>query len=176
MNDPQFFGYGSLVNTATHVYANPVAAQLNGWRRNWCDIDAHPTALLSVEPADGHILGLCAQVPGGDWAALDARESGYGRVDTTALIAQQPVAGIATYQVAPHTHRGFDKPILLSYLDVVIQGFLQIYGHAGAAHFFASTAGWNRPVLDDRAAPRYPRAQQLTAVERREVDAGLAKI
>ena len=33
-------------------------------------------------------------------------------------------------------------PILLSYLDVVVQGYLAEFGEAGVARFFASTDGW----------------------------------
>ena len=38
----------------------------------------------------------------------------------------------------------------------------------------ATTDGWHVPVLDDRAAPRYPRAQTLTDRERILVDDALA--
>jgi len=67
-------------------------------------------------------------------------------------------------------------PVLLSYLDVVVQGYLQVFGRDGADHFFATTDGWDAPVLNDRAAPRYPRHQQLTREEIEIVDAHLAAL
>jgi hypothetical protein len=66
-------------------------------------------------------------------------------------------------------------PILLSYVDAVVQGYLATYGEAGAERFFATTEGWDAPVLNDRATPRYPRAQTLTVLERDFVNAHLAR-
>jgi hypothetical protein len=48
-------------------------------------------------------------------------------------------------------------PVLLSYLDVVVQGYLQEFDEAGVAHFFDTTDGWDAPLLDDRTHPHYPR-------------------
>ena len=45
-----------------------------------------------------------------------------------------------------------------------------------AAAFFDTTDGWDTPVLDDRAAPLYPRAQTLTRQERGLTDALLAQV
>jgi hypothetical protein len=67
-------------------------------------------------------------------------------------------------------------PILLSYIDVVVQGFLCEFGPQGAEDFFATTTGWNAPILNDRSAPQYPRAQRLTAQETAVVDAGLSNL
>ena len=69
-----------------------------------------------------------------------------------------------------HSARRRAHPILLSYLDVVIQGYLRHFGPDGVARFVATTEGWNAPVLNDRAAPLYPRAQRLTAAETGLVD------
>lgn len=172
----RFFGYGSLVNRATHDYPGARAATLPGWRRVWVHTAARPVAFLSAEPSPGTaIAGLVADVPGGDWAALDAREFAYARHPVTA----ETVSGTLTvqvYAVPQGQSPTADHPILLSYLDAVVQGFLREYGAEGAAGFFATTAGWQAPVLDDRAAPRYPRAQSLTASERATVDDGLARV
>jgi len=59
---------------------------------------------------------------------------------------------------------------LLSYLDVVVQGYEQVFGEAGVAAFFASTDGWDAPILNDRDAPQYPRHQPLATVQRDLVD------
>jgi len=65
---------------------------------------------------------------------------------------------------------------LLSYLDVVVQGFVHEFGTAGAKAFFETTDGWDTPVLDDRAAPIYPRAQTLSAEEQALTDRLLAQV
>ncbi len=64
----------------------------------------------------------------------------------------------------------------MSYLDVVIQGYLTEFGEEGAARFFETTSGWNAPLLNDRAAPLYPRAQSLTVDETAFIDQALARL
>ncbi|GGX42525.1 gamma-glutamylcyclotransferase [Tateyamaria omphalii] len=176
---PWFFGYGSLVNRATHDYPQAQHATLNGWRRVWVRTALRDVVFLSVRPAEGHsINGLIASVPGADWAALDLRESGYDRVDATHSVQHHAGASdIAVYQVPADSQReDGEHHILLSYLDVVVQGFHREFGEAGAEHFFATTDGWNTPVYDDRATPLYPRAQQLTKAERALTDRLLAQV
>lgn len=178
---PHFFGYGSLVNRATHDYAAAHPARITGWRRVWRHATVRPAAFLSVEPAPGvEIEGLIAAVPGGDWAALDAREAAYRRHAVTEHVrhAAPGTPEVAIYRLpdAGHAAPSARHPILLSYIDVVVQGFIAEYGVAGAERFAETTAGWEAPVLDDRAAPRYPRARRLTTVERAVVDGLLSAL
>ncbi|MEO0746108.1 MAG: gamma-glutamylcyclotransferase family protein [Pseudomonadota bacterium] len=174
---PSFFGYGSLVNRATHDYPAARPAQLHGWRRTWVRTDLRDVVFLSVRPDPGtSIDGLVAQVPDADWAALDLRETGYDRVaaDGQVSVTTGPVA---VYQVPEARQRqGGSHAILLSYLDVVVQGFLREFGQAGVEAFFATTDGWNTPVTDDRAAPQYPRAQPISRDERALTDRLLAQV
>jgi len=180
MIHPAFFGYGSLVNRATHDHDPAAPAELTGWRRVWRHTSARPVAYLSVEPAEGvTIAGLVAAVPGDDWAALDAREHAYDRVDLPAatLTAEAGWArSVSLYAVREAGLPSTRHPVLLSYVDVVVQGFLQEFGASGAAAFFDTTAGWDAPILDDRAEPRYPRHRRLTGSERDMVDEGLARV
>lgn len=179
--EPYFFGYGSLVNRATHDFGNPRRARIRGWSRAWRHTDLRPVAFLTAIPdPEAEIEGLIAHVPGGDWAALDAREYAYDRVPVTAAVTH-PLAGpveIAIYSVPEgrHTRPSSAYPILLSYLDVVLQGYLREFGPLGVARFFATTAGWDAPVLDDRAEPRYPRHQPLSGEERALVDRHLDEV
>ncbi|MEJ6403789.1 gamma-glutamylcyclotransferase family protein [Yoonia sp. 2307UL14-13] len=177
MSDPVFFGYGSLVNTATHAFSDPRPASLPGWRRVWRATNLREAAFLSVERHVGaQIHGLVAQVPGNDWTKLDQREAAYIRQDVTGSVLHNgPSSRTAIYQIADeHLAPTGDHPILLSYLDVVIQGYLRVYGHQGVEAFFDTTDGWHLPVKDDRAAPIYPRHQVLTAAEHALVDRYLA--
>lgn len=176
---PWFFGYGSLVNRATQDYPQAQTATLNGWRRVWVRTALRDVVFLSIHPAPGHrIDGLIAAVPGADWAALDLRETGYDRIDTTDHVDHSaPASTIAAYQVPPAQQRkGGDHRILLSYLDVVVQGYTREFGVAGAEAFFDTTDGWDMAVLDDRADPLYPRAQTLTQQERALTDRLLAQV
>lgn len=174
----RFFGYGSLVNAATHSYVDCRPATLIGWRRVWVHSVLRPVAYLSAERADTEIDGLAALVPDGDWQALDAREAAYDKHPVDAICQTTDATLAAQVYVVPPRHAAAPDqrhPILLSYLDVVIQGYMRVFGEAGAARFFETTAGWDSPVLDDRAAPRYPRHQALSDAERRFVDARLAQ-
>lgn len=178
MSDPFFFGYGSLVNLQTHDFLKARPARLRGWRRVWCHTNLRDVAFLSVRPdPTTEIDGLIAEVPSADWQALDDREWAYQRHDVGHLVTHdQGDLHIEVYAVSPENLEkpSLQHPILLSYIDVVVQGFLQTYGEAGAEHFFATTDGWDAPVLDDRAAPIYPRAQHLSVMETDFVTSHLA--
>ena len=52
--------------------------------------------------------------------------------------------------------------ILASYLGAVVQGFRTLHGDAGALRFFETTDGWEAPLIEDLAAPLYPRAVPLS--------------
>ena len=172
MTNPRFFGYGSLVNLATHDYPDPQPATLQGWRRVWRHAKARPVAFLSVEPHDTTLHGITAAVPNDDWAALDLREHAYTRRDVSGQFATQT----AVYEADPaHTQDpSIGHPILLSYLDVVIAGYDALMPD-GAAHFFDTTTGWG-PVIDDRADPIYPRAQPLDGAIKAVVDGALTAL
>ncbi|MCB1333799.1 MAG: gamma-glutamylcyclotransferase [Roseivivax sp.] len=176
-----FFGYGSLVNRHTHRYDAAHAASVRGWRRAWrYTPDRQVAYLTAVRDADCRIDGLVAHVPGGNWAALDLREHAYERLNVTADVTHpgDPLAEVAIYAIAPERLHlpDADHPVLLSYVDVVVQGYLHVYGAAGAERFFDTTTGWNAPIRDDRANPQYPRAQRLSDAERAVVDAALARL
>lgn len=175
MAEPYFFGYGSLVNRATHDFPVPQRARLKGWRRAWRHTDLRPVAFLTAIPDPAaEIDGLIAHVPHDDWDALDQREWAYDRIAVTDRVAHplRHDIDIAVYAVpeARHTAPTDTYPILLSYLDVVIQGYLREFGEAGVARFLATTEGWEAPILNDRAEPRYPRHQPLRSDETALVD------
>ena len=171
---PYFFGYGSLVNRSTHAYPDSRPAQLTGWRRAWVRTDGRDVVFLSVVRDDACTIdGLIAAVPGADWAALDAREHGYARLSSGGSVTHDliPSPDVAHYAVPPEHHqRDGDHVILLSYLDVVVQGFARVFGTVGVARFFETTQGWTTPVLDDRTSPQYPRHQSLSTDETALVD------
>lgn len=181
MTHAYFFGYGSLVNRDTHDFEGAHPAQLKGWRRVWRHTQLREVAYLTVIPdADSEIDGLIAEVPHDDWAALDHRERAYDRVSAAHQINHPlPHAPqIAVYAI-PHGKHGDPSttgPVLLSYIDVVVQGYLREFGEDGAVRFFETTGGWDAPVLDDRADPVYPRHRRLSTSERDLVDESLSAL
>lgn len=172
---PHFFGYGSLVNRHTHSFTPTHTARIKGWRRVWHRAPIRPAAFLSVVPdSSSEIDGLIAPVPNDDWAALDQREAAYDRIEVTDAVGHgaEDVRDISIYAIpagasAPPDE---DHPILLSYVDAVLQGYLHQYGEEGARRFVTTTEGWENAVMNDRAAPIYPRAQELSIEEQSCVD------
>lgn len=182
MERAYFFGYGSLVNRSTHSFGEAQTASARGWRRAWRSTALRPVSFLTAVPdATCKIDGLIAHVPNDDWAALDAREHAYARVgaehQVTHSLGASP-SSIAIYAIEDghHFDPSLENPILLSYLDVVVQGYLGEFGEAGAQRFFETTTGWDAPILNDRAAPLYPRAQVLSADETGVVDDALKRL
>lgn len=170
MTNACFFGYGSLVNRATHDYQECRPAILTGWRRMWRHTTLRPAAYLTSVLAEGaQIEGLVAPVPGGDWAALDVREHAYDRTNISHQLrdAHTHAAEVHVYSIPEGRHGAptEDHPILLSYLDVVVQGYLREFGEAGVARFFDTTDGWQAPVRDDRKDPIYSRHRVLSRDE-----------
>ena len=179
MTHAYFFGYGSLVNRDTHGFAGAHPARLKGWRRVWRHTMLRPVAYLTVIPdPDAEIDGLIAEVPDDGWAALDERERAYDRVaaahQVSHALPHSPEIAVYAIPDGRHGAPGEAGPVLLSYVDVVVQGYLREFGEAGVARFFDTTEGWEAPVLDDRAAPAYPRHRILSADERALVDDHLA--
>lgn len=176
-----FFGYGSLVNRASHNFAGAVPAQLTGWRRIWRHTDLRPVAYLTVVPdAHAEIDGLIAPVPDADWPALDAREAAYIRAPAAHQVRHplphSPEIAVYTIPEGMHAAPSRAHPILLSYLDVVVQGYFREFGAAGVQRFFDTTHGWDAPLLDDRSSPHYPRHQSLTDEERELTDGHLDRL
>ena len=180
MSDPFFFGYGSLVNRATHAHAEAYPAVAHGWRRAWRRTPLRPVAFLTAVRCEASAIeGLLAAVPGADWAALDEREAAYARVPLAKVThaLDRPLEA-AIYAIPEERHEAPTpaSPILLSYLDVVVQGHLREFGETGVSRFAETTGGWDAPVLNDRAAPRYPRSLTLDASETAVVDRLLARL
>jgi gamma-glutamyl AIG2-like cyclotransferase len=181
MTHPYFFGYGSLVNTRTHDFGDPRPARLSGWRRAWRHTDLRPVAFLTAIPAPGNSIdGMIAQVPHDDWAALDAREWAYDRLSASHQVLHdlhhRPEVSVYAVPEARHTAGSNSHPILLTYIDVVFQGYLRAFGAEGIQRFIDTTDGWDTPIQDDRAEPRYPRHQQLKPEETALVDRHLAAL
>ncbi len=174
------FGYGSLVNRSTHDYAHAHAARITGWRRVWRHVEGRSVAFLTVTRSDGdEIDGLIAGVEETAWPELDLRERSYLREEARNVAHPlPPETEIRIYHAPVELHRPADAhhPILLSYLDVVVQGFVREFGELGVHRFFETTDGWDAPILNDRADPRYSRHQTLTEDERAMTDDALSRL
>lgn len=178
-----YFGYGSLVNRETlrtHIVgARP--ARVSGWRREWqprpdaglaADRAVH-ASLLTVRPApESEIDGLLVFDHVDNLAAVDLRENDYQRrhvpLETLTVIGDGVPDGcpVYIYEADPPEESPEDCPILQSYLDAVLKGFLREHGLEGLQHFIRGTAHFDTPILGDRDWPIYPRAVSLSAEDR----------
>jgi hypothetical protein len=200
-----YFGYGSLVNRATLATGVVAAfpARLNGWRRSWRPRpDMGPTpgvtlpdgltpALLSAHRAEGSaidgllVIDLAVNLP-----VIDAREFRYHRRDITLAeltfdaVLTEKVAGVRLdpakrlhiYEArTEHPETVGPSPILRSYLDAVMQGFLREFGKEGVHRFVAETDAFHLPIHEDRDRPLYPRAVTLSAAETGLFDLALGR-
>jgi hypothetical protein len=181
MIDPFFFGYGSLVNRRTHDFPEAQPASVKGWRRAWRRSPLRARCYLTAVPGpEDYIDGLIAAVPGADWVALDERERAYARHGVSEHVSHRAgrTLEVAIYAIPEGHHHvpGDDNPVLLSYVDTVVQGFLTEFGPDGVRHFFETTEGWHVPIVNDRAQPIYARAQVLSDEEREIVDEGISRL
>lgn len=177
------FGYGSLVNRQTlPADAQSVRVKVRGWRRAWrlsAGKAGRPRCTLTVIPDPVcSILGTVIAQPRHHEDAMHQREALYERQDLEGIAVDwlderpgdwpDPFIHVG---VAEH-HRSGDEshPVLLSYVDTVIAGFLHTFGESGPRHFVETTLDWHVPVLNDRSSPFYSRAARLNDEERALVD------
>lgn len=177
-----YFGYGSLVNRATlrTKFLAIRRAEVTGWRRFWLPRrDAREAAVLSVRREPSHVVqGVVVYDLADHLPLVDEREAGYGRrvvdpADVAVETAPEVDAPIFLYEAIRDEETAADtgSPILQSYLDAVLQGFLSLYGMAGLQRFIRETDGFETDILGDRAMPRYPRAVSLGPGEGEMFDA-----
>ena len=182
------FGYGSLVNRETLPEdALTARVRVSGWRRAWRHSvgtgDMRRCTLTVIPDPDCSILGAVVAQPGHHEDTMQRREALYHRIDLPPT-AVDWLDGRPDEWPEPFIHVGepayrragdHDHPVLLSYVETVLAGFLRTFGDDGPRHFFETTADWHVPVMDDRNSPVYARATQLGEDERLLVDDLLAE-
>lgn len=168
-----YFGYGSLVNRHTRPDGEEaINVTLKGWRRVWnhrvTNVDArHACTSLSIERAEAQIKGVLVRIPQAKLADLDEREFGYERLTLSASNFALPegldVDEIQVYRsLEPNRHLAdSEHPVTQSYVDCVMAGYQARFGDEGLLELLASTRGWDRPTMNDRAEPTYPRSVKL---------------
>lgn len=186
-----YFGYGSLVNDDTRNQDSfGIAGRLPGFRRNWTiwtangarkmfGFDGIAALSASKDPLSA-IDGLLIFDRKDHLPRVDKRESRYDRINLdpgTFETDEKLPEGVDTYIYlgwpADTMQRDPAMPILQSYCDAVMQGFLHKFGEDGLMRFVRETSGWDIPVIMDREQPFYPRHITLSDKERAQVDAAL---
>jgi len=169
------FGYGSLINRASvrHTLADEaigevVPGRISGWRRSWSNrvVARGRTGLGACVEAEGRINGVAIELLDPDFAALDLREAGYmrERVKDQTLVDGE----LWLYTKPDGMPASAEFPVAVSYLEVVLSGCLAL-GREFAVEFLTETPGLTA-LMNDRAAPVYPRRVPLAADEIAAID------
>ena len=174
-----YFGFGSLVNRETlrTSYVDTIPARLHGWQRHWQGRQAvgdQSVVLLSIHGhAKTHIDGMLVIDRIENLDAVDRREVGYDRVTLTTddleFLSDRKNGQIPdrlfVYVGKPPMVKDSDAPLLQSYTDAVMQGYLNEFGENGLRRFMITTKAFERRIILDRHNPRYPRAVALSRAQ-----------
>lgn len=167
------FGYGSLIcsdsRSRTGISGDAHPVEVRGIQRRWSMHSPEwPATAVSAHHSRDHTSnGVFFAVDEENLSKFDAREQGYDRIqlpwhDVKSLNDQTlPTAGVLWAYVGHHVGEpGPDKPIMQSYLDVILNGCLD-YSVEFAERFTQTTELWQH-LVDDRHNPQYPRPLKQT--------------
>ncbi len=164
------FGYGSLINAPSRARSfcgsQAHVVRLKGFRRGWyLPVPKERACGLGVVRHPDHVCnGVLVELPQAQLAAADARElpHGYRRVsvdpDHFQPLRGDPIPDLPCwiYDLPRAGAPSSASPIIQSYVDVVLEGCLDI-GQDFAAEFIRTTDGWGGCWVDDRLRARYQR-------------------
>lgn len=178
------FSYGSLINSNTRDLTGKIKeeipAKIEGFIRRWnVHIDQQNRATFGLENRkDSTCNGVLVSVTEKNLAKFDQRERPeYARkkVSPERVNTKQNFdkdKSIWVYTPKDPKLADKDNPITQSYLDVTISGCLQI-SEQFTEKFLDTTQDWDKPWLDDREDPRYPR--YLKNLDLQTIDRVLSK-
>lgn len=162
------FGYGSLISTEARTVTGQsegvLPVRVRGLKRFWNGYPEICYSVLGVTPdAHSSCNGIIFRVPDNDLPQFDKREMLYRKIllkpGSIEYLGEQSPAGGEVWVYLPH--RLFipseSLPLLQSYIDVALSGCLE-FSREFAVEFIRTTAGWDRPWLNDRAHEQYQRA------------------
>ena len=177
---PQYvFGYGSLIERESRIatwpsaeYAWPVIVK--GVARGWFDQTEvpswNPTYLGGVAKPGAQCNGVIFPVTPAEFASYVQRETGYEptKIDGTQITmldgsSAAPNGDIWYFATRQQRFPSKDHPIVQSYVDVCLDGCLEIEAmyplakQANFAEFFIKTTSyWGQPWINDRIYPWRP--------------------
>ncbi len=188
------FGYGSLIETESRLRAAPMAkvafpAIARGFQRGW--FARMPDTLASISPTylgcfpkeGSHTNGVIYEVTEEELEATDEREMGYKRIEVKDFEEYYPIIEtgdkvwiyVNTFPDVtppPSTFPNKNYPIVQSYVDICINGCLEIensFPKAKEDHFtidfIRSTSQWSAHWANDRIYPRRPFMYRKNAFE-----------
>ncbi|MBU2863025.1 gamma-glutamylcyclotransferase family protein [Reinekea marina] len=168
------FGYGSLIcqdsRSRTGTSSKAYAIEVKGISRNWSvhTPDWPATAVSVTQKQSSHCTGVYFEVDEANLKQFDRREQGYNRVqipwESVAPSCTQPLPESGNLWVYVGKNNNVtplpERPIMQSYLDVILNGCLDFSEHF-AARFLQLTGHWQH-LIDDRSNPQYVRPLNST--------------
>jgi hypothetical protein len=174
------FGYGSLIERASRTRTNPEAvdawpARVAGYQRGWFHqfanyVGSTCTYLGAIENPQTTVNGVIYKVS--DFAATKERETGYTATrvsgEITMLDGGGPWDRDDVYiflsdpgDISKTKEPTADVPMVQSYVDICVNGCLEIEGLYRTAggfvqEFIKTSTGWNKYWVNDRLYPRRP--------------------
>lgn len=162
------FGYGSLIcadsRSRTGVSTEAYAVSISGIARRWSVPvpDYGATALGAHQDDTSQCNGVVFAVDDDNLARFDQRERGYDRIridwNRVENLGHEPLPEkypLWAYVGFKSDHPLPGRPILQTYLDVILNGCLAIDADF-AERFINTTTPWQH-LRNDRQAPGYPR-------------------
>jgi hypothetical protein len=180
--DAYVFGYGSLIEKESRTRTNPEAAEarparVTGFQRGWFhqfakNVGSTCTFLGAIGRSSATINGVIYHV--NDFEKTKERETGYtatpvppGQIemlDGTGHWDPAKTVYIFISDRADISKTGeptVEIPMVESYVDICINGCLEVEAQYSSAHGFAqefirTSSGWNANWVNDRVYPRRP--------------------
>lgn len=177
MDRHYILGYGSLISSQSRAKTGETGqvwpVKLHGFERHWSVMSPEygMSSVAVVKAAEKACNGVLIEVPEDQFPLFDERERGYQRSQISAdqLRAyhdeELPEGTYWVYHTDDVVEPCSKCPIALSYVDVILSGCLE-HGDHFVMDFLALTKGWRAPLINDRLAPVYPRAQRDIKTER----------
>lgn len=179
------FGYGSLINEESRAKSGhsgkAIPVIVYGIKRSWSvNIKDHNLTVLGARfDKSSKCNGVIVKIPDGELHKFDKRELpfGYKRIALSSkeiipISGKVPKGNIWVYVEKEHFLPTKRFPIAQSYVDVVLQGCLEI-SKDFARDFITLTDNWDYPWINDRNNPKYPRAS--LKVKNKSIDSLLKK-
>ncbi len=180
--DAYVFGYGSLMEKGSRTRTNPEAvearpARVTGYQRGWFHqfaghVGSTCTYLGAIEKARATINGVVYHVK--DFEKTKERETGYTATLVTADRIEM-LDGAGPWDHSKDVYIFVSNPadisntkaptsalpMVQSYVDICVNGCLEIEAlyrpaHGFAQEFIRTTTGWNAYWVNDRVYPRRP--------------------
>ena len=173
MNKKFLFAYGSLVNhfSRKKVIQNVSSfyGNLSAYKRIWCiNVEAKKfTGLGLIYDKNHYCNGIYIPISEEDINRLDEREiKGSGNkyerilINNTLCDKRFKENEVYTYVSKVIENPSPNCPLIQSYIDVVIQGFIQ-YNKEYAKEFCQTTFKWNENYINDRNNPIYHKTNNI---------------